>query len=365
MEGVKRRETAMPRKTVVLDHDQFRPPGFDLKRYNGELKPRTPEDWYQAMNRRWEVLCVIEGPFYDDGDLPPHEESNLYRNKECQFYLPEVFGELGDPPPTLTPAGERSQADTIAGLNAQEEATICYVRDLTTTSALALYGSMRSHRGIARTLELMRPGKGISFYDPWEEGALTFAQWSGPLLSLFKTKNQDVVATHIKTGKQGSITVGYISEAIPVEVNLHGPDAEIIAAFTRWLASARDTYNVPEPRPEVLNKSIRKPVITQAMLHDWHRDRILPFLDLYLWNRLYNPPPCKGLWKATTPGRFSSQGATWTCTTETWMTLIGWDDARTFRRDILGKALKLLDRQIVDLLGAFARRNSEPPLSES
>lgn len=331
----------MPRKKVVPDLDQFRPPSFDLKRYNWELKPRTPAEWHQAMRKRLAVLGSIDG-----WSLPERGDSRDVAEKRCRRELPEVFGdqETGDEPPISDDDEEHTHL--LGFIRAADHVRAIWVKDLTTFNALVLFQRLLENDQFVRTALDREEGNWNWFLHPEEGGTITPEQAAAPVLRILDT-------------------CGYLGGSfVPVEVNLRAPDAEIKSAFARWLESARETYGVPQPRPEVLNKKTQAPVITQAMLHDWHRDQILPFLDLYLWNRLYNPPPCEGLWRATTPGRFSYQGATWTFTTETWMKLIGWDDARTFRRDILGKALKLLDRQIIDLLGAFARRNPEPTLSK-
>ena len=332
----------MPRKTVFPDLDQFRPPGFDLERYNQELKPRTPEQWYQAMHRRWKTWWILENRSRKYR-FRPDAERRLDPILQRLFPHHEVVGELGQGPDWI------------------EENRTNYVKDMGTETALTLFNLMRSHPKIAQTIEQSRPGTAVSWLGAL--GALTFEQLQATVVSLLNDIRQHNVAEP-KNRESILDTSDDVSFSIPLEVNLHAPDMELIAAFTRWLESAREIHGVPEPRPEVLNKAIKNPVITQAMLHDWQRDRILPFLDLYLWNLWQNPPPCEGLWKSTTPGRFFYKGATWTFTTETWMKLIEWDDARTFRRDIIGKSLRLLDRQVIDLLGAFARRCSEATVSK-
>lgn len=332
----------MPRKTVVPDLDQFRPPGFRLKRYNTELKPRTPEEWHHAMRKRSRVLSSIDEWSY------PERGGNRDRAEEfCRRELPEVFGEHEQRRDAPISAYEKILEDLRSHFNTTEDNYSRFVTDLSTGNALVIVEAMLKNEEFVRTIEYREAGNLDWLYDSEKAGTVSVSKFAVPVLQILESS-------------------GYLgSTLVPVQVDLRGPDLEIIDGFKRWLASARNAYGMPQPRPEVLKKKHQNPVITQAMLDDWQRDQILPFLDLYLWNRLYNPPPREGLWKATNHGRFSHLGASWTLTAKTWLKLLEWDDDRTFRRDILGKAFHLLDGRIVNLLGAFARRNPQPPLSES
>jgi len=68
------------------------------------------------------------------------------------------------------------------------------------------------------------------------------------------------------------------SEFRLAHVYLHAPDAEIMDDFRSWLKELRVKLDQNTPKPYYSSKSFRS----------WHEQRIIPFLDLYLWEELGN-----------------------------------------------------------------------------
>lgn len=336
----------MPKKTVVPDLDRFRPPGFDLKAYSRKTHDWSAQQWYEALWRRAEAFEALNAFARTDRSLDDWGWGS--RNLTEAFIkalLPELFG-----PPAENAPRPFYKRTTDIDFRLYSGAV---VKDLSIATSLHLYEMLQGVPDFVRTHDLnIDPDDVRGFFDASQvKGIIHPDLWDSPVRSLLEN---------------GCSNLAWSYE-VPLEVDLHAPDVELVAAFERWLAQARETYGIPQPEPEIIRKKLsgkeskdrkrkeRPPIFDKKNLDSWHSHNIIPFLDLYLWNLWHNPPPLPGLW-SDRHDRFSFGGQAWTVVEQTWLGLVGWPSERTLRRDVVDPGLKLLERESLRLLAVFAEK---------
>jgi hypothetical protein len=319
----------MARGNPDPDLSQFRPPGFSLPAYREMTREWGAREWYEALWKRHKALEALDDYATADRGL---DGSYLRGSRErtlddLAYFLPSLFP---------VPPGGLIQRSYYPNPYLFDAGVL--VRDLSVARSLHLYQNMTNSKPFVKTHEFcIDPEDYFGFPGLAEQLSVIHpSEWETPVERFFGTSRTGFDEDH---------------DTSVLEVSLLAPNKEIVAAFERWLATTRQTRGIPEPEQEVTDKL----VFTSTNYGSWQRNGVLPFLDLYLWNRWHNPPPCPGLW-SDRGDRFFYEGKTWTLANQTWMSLLETDRDKAFRRDTVNAGLKLLEPEAMRLLAALARK---------
>ena len=298
---------------------KFLPPVFNLKAYDEEIRSWGYNDWWNALLRRRFAREEVELQEYADPGITSGHGSPEFCEQQVRALLPHLFEKqkMNERPFTFFTFGSR-------------------VKDLTAERAVEIHQQVRKSPALLAVIE--RPES-----SNWE------ALEDRPAHPIFQESRDPVYAQTW-------------SLSFPVEVNLRAPDVELRRAFDAWLKNARKTYQIPEPRPQALHRDEADPVLPRGRFTDWRMKRVLAFLDLYIYNRLHNPPPEPKLWKSHKLGWMPYRGEKWTVDRRVWVQLLGLPldmSEAVFNKKVRQRALDLLEMDMLDLLEMHAHAEQE------
>ena len=294
---------------------KFLPPVFDLKAYDEETLHWTYKEWWNALLRRRLALEEVELQEYADPGITSGHGSPEFCEQQVRALLPHLF--------------EKQKMN---------EAPVFW----RTT------GPLIKSMEIPRAVLFLEQAK----ENPTLSAALDHRERSGFVSSEYRS-----IPVHPILQETQDPGYNWVStHQFLVEVNLHAPDVELRHAFDAWLKSVRETFQIFEPSPKALGDK-KKPTISEKRMEGWWKTRVLAFLDLYIYNRLHNPPPNPPLWEKDDGGWMSYRGEKWQVNYLDWIKLLDLDPMTpdSFRHSVRQRALNLLEPEMLELLEVHAK----------
>ena len=293
---------------------RFLPPVFDPEAYREEIRTWSYYEWWEALVIRKFAIGSLETYEYADPGITSGPGSREFCEQELRGTLPHLFE-------------KRKLSEGASAFSSQRP----IVDDLTVERAIELYEQIRKSPAILPIIEDPKHSNYGAFQDRaahpvfWESRDAWYRErWSREFL---------------------------------VQVDLHASNRELEEAFKAWLERARTAYQIPEPRPRVLRREGPNLVLEKKRFGDWREKQVIAFLDLYVWNRLYNPPPEPTLWRRRRNSWMSYGGEQWTVNRPEWVEMLGLprDIGETsFGKNVCRRAFGLLENDMLDRLELHA-----------
>lgn len=299
------------------ERKRFLPPVFDLRAYDNETESWGYNDWWNALLRRRLALEQIELQEMADPGITSGHGSVEFCKQQVKALLPHLF---------------EKQKMKAAPLYWRTSGPL--VRSMEMDRAVLFIDQAKRNPTLATALDYYENN---GFLPP---GCTNISV--GPVLGQTQDHGYDWVDTH----------------RFLVEVNLRAPNAELRKAFEAWLKTAREATGISEPDPKIVNR--KTPDLPHTRFREWRVKRVLAFLDLFIYNRLFNPPPVKRLWKKQSNGFWSYKGESWTTPYDVWIALLQLNvKDSSFKNSVRALAFTLIQPDRLSLLEFYAIAESE------